>query len=941
MPTTPLVGRDDELATLGNALRRTKSGAGVVVMTGDAGVGKTRLLTEFGATLPSRTGFLMGRGSARGRAVPFSLLVETLEPGLRRLPPERRAQLAEGRGRPLVGIAPALGSGSATDVSAGRIAVLDAFAAALGSLAGDGALVVALDDVHQADPSTREVLDYLARNPPQAPVLLVAAARAEALATDPELTALFDALLKDDLAQGLSLRPLSRAQIDDLIAGAAPPARLEAGLADWLWERARGNPLLTVALIEELGDDPASREVPVGVKQRARRLAGPLGPEEREVLELAAVLGHSFALETIATLVGGPEDERRLDDLVRGGLLTTRMEDGVVHYDFVHPLVQEATYDAIGAATRRRLHAAVAERSLREPIDVRAYHVARGALPGDEDAVALLREAARHDEANGSHREALVHLQAALRLLDPDDADGGAERIDLLREIAWQAGVASDHTVGIPALAALEPLLKADPRELAALKRQLASFLATGAGDLDAAAEAADEAVRLIAAGGLDDEFPKVMNELAWIKGEGGDLRAQIEGSGEAIRLAERGGDTVTAMHARGAHAHALGLVGRTDEAEAASRQALETARTSAQADQIGWHAGALADSLMNGGRLAEARVELDTLLADPNPSDVAYFSRARLNWHLGRWAQALSDCRAIQAMHPVSPSIHSAWTLTLAGALLAGMGRQGEAGPLVRLAERVYGDREFYIFSANHRWAAGWARWLTGDLDEASALMARACDRVESMGAWPVLAQMLPDLIEVRIAIGELGRATTDMVLLDDAAERASDPLSDVGRLYARGLLAHARSRPEEAEAVLRGALGAATELGAGLIEARAAERLGDVLGGEDRIAAWTHAGRRYASFPAHALEARVAGALRAEGGAGRRAAQTIGALTVREREVAALARRGLSVRQMADDLHLSPRTIESHLAHIYRKLGVSGRDELVATGRANHRMR
>jgi AAA ATPase domain len=493
MPTTPLVGRDDELARLAKALRRTTSGAGVILVTGDAGVGKTRLLVEFGAALPTRTRFLMGRGSARGRAVPFSLLVEAIDPGLRRSLPERRAQLADGRGRPLVGIAPSLGSGSWTGEAFGRIAVLDAFAAALELLAADGALVVALDDVQQADPSTREALDYLARNPPQAPLLLVLAARSEALATDPELTALFDALLKDDLAQDLSLTPLSRVETDDLVVGALPEGRLEAGLTDWLWERARGNPLLTVALIEELGEDPSAREVPGSVKERARRLAGPLGAEQRGVLELAAVLGHSFSLESIAALVEGPEEEARLDDLVRRGLLTTRTEDGVVYYDFVHPLVQEATYDGIGAASRRRLHATVAERSRHEPLDVRAYHLARGSLPGDVEAVAVLREAARHDEANGSHREALVHLQAALRLLGPDDDGDPAERIDLLHEIAWQAGVASDHTVGIPALAALEPLLEGDPRELAALKRQLASFLATGAGDLEAAAEAADE----------------------------------------------------------------------------------------------------------------------------------------------------------------------------------------------------------------------------------------------------------------------------------------------------------------------------------------------------------------------------------------------------------------------------------------------------------------
>ena len=558
---------------------------------------------------------------------------------------------------------------------------------------------------------------------------------------------------------------------------------------------------------------------------------------------------------------------------------------------------------------------------------MRAYHAARGALPGDDDAVALLREAARADERSGSHREALTHLRAALRLLG-EGTD--AERIDLLREIAWQAAIASDHTVGIAALEELEPLLAGDPRELAALKRQLASFLATGAGDLEAAAEAADDAVRLIAAGGLDDEFPRVLNELAWIKGEGGDLRAQIEGSGEAIRLAERGGDPVTAMHARGPNAHALGLIGSTDEAETASRLAIETARATAEPEQIGWHTGVLAEALLNGGRLEDARSELDRLLDRPNPSDVAYFSRARLSWHLGRWDQALEDCRAIQAMHPGSPSIHATWTLSLAAATLAGMGRPGEAGAQVRLADRVYGDGDFYVFSAYHRWASGWVSWLAGDLDRADTLIARACERLHAMRAWPVLGQMLPDLIEVRTITGELSAAQRDHDAMEEAFTHSPDPLTGVHRAYARGVLEQARGKTDVAVGSLRAAAVAAGGIGARLIEARAAEHLGAALSGNERVDALTRAGRLFAAFPADALEGRVLLALRSEGGAGRRAAQTIGALTPREREVAALVRRGRTARQIAEELHLSPRTVESHLAHIYAKLGISGREAL-----------
>ena len=505
-----------------------------------------------------------------------------------------------------------------------------------------------------------------------------------------------------------------------------------------------------------------------------------------------------------------------------------------------------------------------------------------------------------------------------------------AARIDLLREIAWQAAIASDHTVGIAALEELEPLLGDDARELAALKRQLASFLATGAGHLDAAAEAADDAVRLIAAGGLDDEFPRVLNELAWIKGEGGDLRAQIEGSGEAIRLAERGDDPVTAMHARGAHAHALGLIGSTEEAEAASRLAIETARGTGEAEQIGWHTGVLAEALLNGGRLEEARSELDRLLETPNPSDVAYFSRARLNWHLGRWERALEDCRAIQAMHPVSPSIHATWTQSLAGAILAGMGRHDEAAAQVRVADRVYGDGDFYVFSAYHRWAAGWVSWLAGDLDRAGTLMTRACERLHTMRAWPVLAQLLPDLIEVRTVAGELSAARRGHDTMEEAFARSPDPFTGVHRAYARGVLERARGKTDTAVEALRAAAVAAGEIGARLIEARAAEHLGAALTGSERVDALTRAGRLFAAFPADALEGRVLLALRSEGGAGRRAAQTIGALTPREREVAALARRGLTVRTIAEELHLSPRTVESHLAHIYAKLRISGRDGL-----------
>lgn len=98
----------------------------------------------------------------------------------------------------------------------------------------------------------------------------------------------------------------------------------------------------------------------------------------------------------------------------------------------------------------------------------------------------------------------------------------------------------------------------------------------------------------------------------------------------------------------------------------------------------------------------------------------------------------------------------------------------------------------------------------------------------------------------------------------------------------------------------------------------------------GDLRLDTLTETARAYAALPFPAEEDRVRGELRSMGSGGRRAAQGVGDLTAREREVAALARAGLRTKEIAARLHLSERTVESHLAHVYAKLGVSGRRNL-----------
>ena len=930
----PFVGRETELERLHAAFRGVAGGLSrLVLLTGDPGIGKTRLLEEFRRSV-ARARCLVARGSPLAKAVPFSVLAEALQSHLRTLPAEAVRALCGAGIRDLAVVLPSAAGalGSAPDAPSSRLGLLEAFAGLLGAIAAEGPLVLELDDLHQADPSTWEVLAYLGRSPLAAPVLIIAALRTASLASDVELGRLIDDLRKDGLAEELRLAPLERAAVDELAVASLGPTEATADLTEWLFGRSRGNALFTVALLEELATDPSKRVVPASVKERVRVAVDGLEAEPRASLEAGAVLGRTFSLRAVATLVDREPDG--LDELVVGGFLTDRVEEGIVEYDFVHPLVQESVYENMSVTRRVALHRRAAAYGEGD-VTVRAYHAARGATVGDADALALIRDAARLEEQRQSHREALAHLRAALALTP---ADAVRDRVELLDEIAWQAAQASDHGVGIPALEELSMLVADDQKMLGTTKMRLASFLATGAGDLASAGTAAEDAVRLFEACGATDRVPAALNELAWIRGESGDLLEQVRMSGEAIAQAEAMSDAPpdtrpsvagAVMHALGAHGHGLALLGRTNEAIAAGRRSLGIAQERNEHAQVAWHTGVLADAYVLGGRPAEGAAIVDPLIAaGPAASDVAYFTRARANWFLGRWDDALADCKAIQAMHPTMPSVHSAWTLSLAALLLVVTGRAGEAEPFLAEAERTYGDRHFYAFSCWHDWASGCARWFSGDLDVGRARLERAATWAEQLDSPPLLAHVLPDVIEASIEVDDLQDATRWAERL--AGLGTDSPMARVAARYGEGLIVDARGDRAGAAELFTSASAAAQEITAPFIAARAFERLATVVPRPASIEPLVEAARTFSALPAPAFAERVVARLRAVGPAGRRASQTVGGLTAREHEVAMLARGGSSTKQIAGRLHLSERTVESHLAHVYRKLQIEGRHEL-----------
>jgi DNA-binding CsgD family transcriptional regulator len=273
--------------------------------------------------------------------------------------------------------------------------------------------------------------------------------------------------------------------------------------------------------------------------------------------------------------------------------------------------------------------------------------------------------------------------------------------------------------------------------------------------------------------------------------------------------------------------------------------------------------------------------------------------------------------------MHPTEPSAHSAWALSIDAALRASKGTPEDGRPLLGQTDRGYGDGEFYWFSAAHRWAAAHVARIGDDEERAADLLERAAGWLRRCDVVAVECQILPDTVEALVDAGRTERARSWSARGAELAERLRTPLAAAVAAHTTAIVERSR------EGLCVAAEGYAT-IGAPPLRARALERAGGLAEDAAATADLVEAARAYASLPAPALAERVRAELRRRGPSGRRAAQGVGELTPREREVAALARRGSSTREIAEQLHLSERTVESHLARVYAKLGISGRKEL-----------
>ena len=384
-PTTnqrvPLVGRDSVLRELGDELTRAGEGKGrMIVVTGEAGVGKTRLVEGLASEARRQGAAVLSGGSgAHANHLAYGPFAVALEGYVASRPDAERSHLAE-RFPPLVPFVPSLGIGREiqplTDRSADELYLAPAIVRLLTDLARIQPVLLVLGDLHDLHPSSLDLLEYLAQLASQRRWVIVGTRREEGLEGGAELSRMVDTTEREGLCLQVELQPLDRADCARLVRALLPGGRVDDAFVGHVYARSLGTPLFVEELLSEMrargeliltkGSWRAVASLGAWVPARVRALValrvGSMEQSVRRVLALAAANGMEISLSDLRT--GGaalhpPVSDVALFNALDRALAIRILEERDDSYAFRHPLVRSALYEDLSKHRRDELHAAL------------------------------------------------------------------------------------------------------------------------------------------------------------------------------------------------------------------------------------------------------------------------------------------------------------------------------------------------------------------------------------------------------------------------------------------------------------------------------------------------------------------------------------------------------------------------------------------------------
>jgi DNA-binding CsgD family transcriptional regulator len=957
----PLVGRDTEVSALAIALRTAHRGAfRCIVIDGEPGVGKTRLATDLLARRRGRVLTLRARGHLSGSATPFGLWAELFDSYLRHRPDDEVVRLCSGYVTDLSGVlraAARLHGSWRLDVPPTH--VREALTVVLANLAREQPVVVLLDDMHLADASSWEMLDYVARNMIDSRVLVLVCARLGEMVERALGEHVLFGLEQDGVLTRLDLQRLKEPHVRELAERVLGRPSAPPGLAAWLFRESQGNPLFAVSLLDAVLDKdidlaaPRLAAIPQALSARVAERVQALDEHSRSVLDLLAVVGRPTDLEELRRLHSWrapqslPAAMRRLVD---ARLVVARDADGDPAYEVSHPLVQECIYAGLDSAQRRALHHQVAlALTASNLLGEAARHLARSAQRGDVEAVSVLVRALAESWARQTYAEAFVILGSLLDVLPPGDR----RWVDVLDVVPPDAGwaasynrIAFDIGPGVAAFREIERVLLEAQRvidatvdsgaqeRLALVSSYLAGLLGWCLGEVDDAATRAERAAVLYERAGDGARARAARCDLAWFEGLARRYGAQEALTLQVLAEAEAADDHESTVVALSSLFASAAVRGDFDGAWSASRCLVETAKANGNPSRVAFGLAIQAQSLALAGELDEARRVLGEALTVERASDnIVAETEIVVAWEAGEFLTVARDGPRVAAR---SGPTQEAGLLTYVAMAAAEVADLAAAQRHLDTSGRVLADQRFWIMSDHYEQACGRVAWVAGDHDASVERLGRAAAEFLGAGALPYASHVLADLAEAALAAAMPRVAADAARAAEDVARQLGRPQFAALAALAGAAAALAVGRYDAGAEAAQEAAQLFTGRGYQILGARSLAVLGRCLVTQDRAAAVKGLREAVEIFDVCGCRWRRDQALktlRYLGKPGQRAAAAStgpGSLTRREREITALAVQGMSARAIGELLHIGERTVESHLARVYLKFGVHSRQQL-----------
>lgn len=925
-----MVGRDDERQAITAAYARALAGqCQLLLITGEAGLGKTRLVEE----LLSQAAPPAGQAEVRmGESAPLAGTSLAYGPFLAALGEQVSWLLAD--------------DGS-TDMVVARHRLFERVAGLLAGLADQAPQVLVLEDLHWADESSHELLTFLAVRLRAHPLLMVATMRDDELAE--EARRWLTDLERHPRVTRVRLAGLAPAEVAGLVSGQVPAGTSPDQVAAVV-RAAEGNPLYALEMAATGEHRP-----PASIADAVLARAAGLAPQVRALVDQVCVMDGGMPHDLLAATVALPEDA--LLAAAREAVARRLLVPAADGYAFGHALIRRVFYNELLPGERRRLHhrlaSALAARgeldqarlalhwrladrperaapaavlAARQAVAARAYPEADRCytmavelaqwLPGPDHG--LLAEAAQAASWAGHPDRAARYAADALAQSGTARAAGRARLLERLGRYHWEAG---DLRAAVEATEQARALLAAEPPS--ALQARVLAALATWRmlrGEPGAAMPLAVQAVALAEQTGAAIEQAHGLATLGIVQAQRGQLAEGLAALDTSFTLAYQAGSVEGVVRAAANHMYLLYTAGRLTEALAVARTGREAARSLAAPPALTWVLdNNTAAVLVETGRWAEAGRLLAELLSESQANVTHYLQLLQLELAAGRGESSQVESLAgILRPVPDDPRLHGPLHACLAEhALNAGdpVTAAGEVlAGLAALAGAALAEEEIRLLAAGARastdlaalpGAARPGRLPDGWEQAASGLAARARAITGEHGAGQPAVAAFGALVAAEDARREGAGSRAVWRAVADAWQRLGQPYREAyARLREAGAAARA-GRREQAERALAACQSLAGQLPSAPLLAMAGE-----LAQRARLATQPQP-------PARPSAARA----RYD-------------LTDRETDVLALLVTGDSNRQIARALFISDRTVAVHVSRILDKLGVRNRTEAATLG-------